>query len=125
MKQKNHYSYFTGQIHFTMQSWSRQHVYALTEFSKGRLTFRAWLPFNYTSPLLFRIAYIHQLIDLTAGSVLHVDCDGPICRLLVHVCCHIKIMECRLKKIGSIFRKFVLQHVLQYCIQVGVLILYV
>jgi len=85
----------------------------LTEFSKGRLTFRAWLPFNYTSPLLFRIVYIHQLIGLTAGSVLHVGCDGLICGLLVHVCCQIEIMECRLRKIGrdrDNLRKSVLQH---------------
>ncbi|XP_070156717.1 uncharacterized protein [Polyergus mexicanus] len=85
----------------------------LTEFSKGRLTFRAWLPFNYTSPSLFRIVYIHQLIGLTAGSVLHVACDGLICGLLVHVCCQIEIMECRLRKINrnrDILRKSLLQH---------------
>lgn len=85
----------------------------LTEFSKGRLTFRAWLPFNYTSPSLFRIVYIHQLIGLTAGSVLHVACDGLICGLLVHVCCQIEIMECRLRKIArnrDILRKSLLQH---------------
>ncbi|KAL6422691.1 hypothetical protein ACFW04_010732 [Cataglyphis niger] len=85
----------------------------LTEFSKGRLTFRAWLPFNYTSPSLFRIVYIHQLIGLTAGSVLHVACDGLICGLLVHVCCQIEIMECRLRKISrnrDILRKSLLQH---------------
>ncbi|KAF3054568.1 Odorant receptor 164 [Nylanderia fulva] len=85
----------------------------LTEFGKGRLTFRAWLPFNYTSPSLFRIVYIHQLISLTAGSVLHVACDGLICGLLVHVCCQIEIMECRLRKVAhnpEILHKSVLQH---------------
>nr|XP_012228790.1 PREDICTED: LOW QUALITY PROTEIN: odorant receptor Or1 [Linepithema humile] len=85
----------------------------LTEFNKGRLTFRAWLPFDYTSPSLFRLVYMHQLIGLTAGSVLHVACDGLICGLLVHVCCQISIIECRLKKIAcnrGILRECVLQH---------------
>ncbi|KAL6267818.1 hypothetical protein P5V15_000890 [Pogonomyrmex californicus] len=73
----------------------------LTEFSKRRLTFRAWLPFNYSSSSLFYIVYVHQLIGLTAGSVLHVACDGLICGLLVHVCCQIEIIECRLRKVAN------------------------
>jgi len=85
----------------------------LTEFRNGRLTFRAWLPFNYSSPFLFRIVYLHQLISLTVGSVLHVACDGLICGLLVHICCQIEIIECRLRKIvcdrGNL-RDCVLQH---------------
>ncbi|XP_018374269.1 PREDICTED: odorant receptor 4-like [Trachymyrmex cornetzi] len=85
----------------------------LTEFRKGRLTFRAWLPFDYSSSSLFHIVYAHQLISLTAGSILHVACDGLICGLLVHVCCQIEIIECRLQKVAhdqDILRKSVLQH---------------
>ncbi|KAL0116285.1 hypothetical protein PUN28_011245 [Cardiocondyla obscurior] len=86
----------------------------LTEFRKGRLTFRAWLPFDYSSSSLFRIVYVHQLISLTAGSILQVACDGLICGLLVHVCCQIEIIECRLRKLADkrpdILRESVLQH---------------
>ncbi|XP_011050400.1 PREDICTED: uncharacterized protein LOC105143647 [Acromyrmex echinatior] len=85
----------------------------LTEFRKGRLTFRAWLPFDYSSSSLFHIVYMHQLISLTAGSILHVACDGLLCGLLMHVCCQIEIIECRLQKVAhdqDILRKSVLQH---------------
>ncbi|XP_011882823.1 PREDICTED: odorant receptor Or1-like isoform X2 [Vollenhovia emeryi] len=85
----------------------------LTEFRRGRLTFRAWLPFDYSSSSLYRIVYAHQLISLTAGSMLHIACDGLICGLLVHVCCQIEILECRLRRIAhdqDILRESVMQH---------------
>lgn len=70
----------------------------LTEFKKGNLTFRAWLPFDYSSSLLFFFVYAHQLISFTVGSVHHVACDSLICGLLVHICCQLEILECRIRK---------------------------
>lgn len=85
----------------------------LTEFKKGKLTFRAWLPFDYSSPLLFLFVYAHQLISFTVGSVHHVACDSLICGLLVHICCQLEILECRIRK-GTrnpkILRDCVFQH---------------
>lgn len=85
----------------------------LTEFGKGNLTFRAWLPFDYSSPLLFPLVYAHQLIGFTIGSVHHVACDSLICGFLVHICCQIEILEHRLRKSAynpNILRECVLQH---------------
>ncbi|XP_036140054.1 odorant receptor Or1 [Monomorium pharaonis] len=85
----------------------------LTEFRKGNLTFRGWLPFNYSSPLLFPIVYAHQLISFTMGSVHHVACDSLICGFLVHICCQIEILEHRLRKSAhnpKSLRECVLQH---------------
>ncbi|XP_024869614.1 odorant receptor Or1-like isoform X1 [Temnothorax curvispinosus] len=85
----------------------------LTEFGKGNLTFRAWLPFDYSSPLLFPFVYAHQLISFTIGSVHHVACDSLICGFLVHICCQIEILEHRLRKSvydPNIIRECVLQH---------------
>lgn len=85
----------------------------LTDYKKDKLTFRAWLPFDYSSTTLFHFTYFHQLISLTVGSVLHVACDGLICGLLLHICCQIDILSCRLKNIvhnPKILRNCVIQH---------------
>ncbi|XP_018317852.1 odorant receptor Or1-like [Mycetomoellerius zeteki] len=85
----------------------------LTDFRRRTLTFRAWLPYDYSSPILFHITYAHQLISLIIGSVLHVACDGLICGLLVHICCQIKILESRLRRIAhepGILPECILQH---------------
>lgn len=72
----------------------------LTDYKEEKLTFRAWLPFDYyASKTIFHLTYFHQLISLTIGSVLHVACDGLICGLLLHICCQIEILSYRLKKI--------------------------
>ncbi|XP_070518394.1 odorant receptor 94a-like [Cardiocondyla obscurior] len=71
----------------------------IVDYRKYRLAFRAWLPFNLSSPMLFQIAYAHQSIGITAGSVIQVACDSLICGLLMHICSQLEIMECHLKKI--------------------------
>jgi len=83
------------------------------DYRKHNLAFRAWLPFNYSSPMLFRIAYFHQSISLTVGSILHLACDSLICGLLMHICSQLEILECRLKKTINkphIFWECVIQH---------------
>lgn len=71
----------------------------LTEFRKGNLTYREWLPYDYSSDTyLFYVTYFHQLISLTVASLVNVACDNIICGLLLHICGHIEILECRLKK---------------------------
>ncbi|XP_011694270.1 PREDICTED: putative odorant receptor 71a, partial [Wasmannia auropunctata] len=85
----------------------------LTDYRKEKLTFRAWLPFDYSSTALFHFTYFHQLISLTVGSVLHVACDGLICGLLLHICCQLEILSCRFKDIvhnPKILRDCVIQH---------------
>nr|XP_012228783.1 PREDICTED: odorant receptor Or1-like [Linepithema humile] len=86
----------------------------LTDYRKEKLTFRAWLPFDYySSTTVFHFTYFHQLISLTVGSVLHVACDGLICGLLLHICCQIEILSYRLKKIvrnPKTLRDCVIQH---------------
>lgn len=84
------------------------------DYRKHKLTFRAWLPFNYSSPMLFRIVYAHQSISLTAGSVLHIACDSLVCGLLMHICSQLEILECHLKKIVDkphFLRECVIQHI--------------
>ncbi|XP_018403362.1 PREDICTED: uncharacterized protein LOC108780224 [Cyphomyrmex costatus] len=73
-----------------------------TVFSKRNLTYRAWLPYDYySSSIIFCLTYAHQLISLTAGSLVNVGCDSLICGLLVQICCQIEILECRLSKVSN------------------------
>lgn len=71
----------------------------MTNFSERKLTYRAWVPFEYSSMTLYCILYIHQLIGLTMGALVNVACDSLICGLLVHVCCQYEILTYRLNRI--------------------------
>ncbi|XP_011705963.1 PREDICTED: odorant receptor 94a-like [Wasmannia auropunctata] len=96
-----------------------------TMFRKGNLTYRAWLPYDYnSSTIVFCLTYAHQLISLTAGSLVNVACDSLICGLLVHICCQIEILECRLSKISDnhdALRDCVRHHdsILQYALELN------
>ncbi|XP_067207948.1 odorant receptor 94a-like [Linepithema humile] len=70
-------------------------------FRKRKLTYRAWLPFNYSSTTMFCLTYSHQLLSLCAGGFLNVACDTLICGLLVHISCQIEILAYRLREIMS------------------------
>lgn len=84
-----------------------------TSFRIRKLTYRAWLPFDYSPTLLFYLMYTHQLISLTLTGVINVACDTLICGLLVHICCQIEILTYRLRKLISysgVLRDCVRQH---------------
>ncbi|XP_071572194.1 odorant receptor 67c-like [Temnothorax nylanderi] len=65
------------------------------------LAFRAWLPFDYSSTLLFYLTYTYQMIAMIAAAVVTVGCDTLICGLLVHICCQIEILTYRLRRFIS------------------------
>ncbi|XP_011050406.1 PREDICTED: odorant receptor 46a, isoform A-like [Acromyrmex echinatior] len=96
-----------------------------TMFRKGNLTYRAWLPYDYySSNIIFCLTYAHQLISLTAGSLVNVACDSLICGLLMHICCQIEILECRLSKVSNddgTLRDCVRHHdsILQYALKLN------
>ncbi|KAH0947020.1 OrE20 [Eciton burchellii] len=85
-----------------------------TDFKEHSLTFRAWLPYDHrSSPVLFHLTYVHQLVGFIMGSILHLACDGVICGLLVHIYGQLEILESRLRRIArepDIIRNCVLQH---------------
>lgn len=67
-----------------------------TNFRRGNLTYKAWLPFNYSSPVLFYLTYAHQLMSMATSALVNLACDCFICGLLLHICCQIEILEHRL-----------------------------
>ncbi|CAL1676387.1 unnamed protein product [Lasius platythorax] len=71
----------------------------MTNFGQRKLTFRAWVPFEYSSMTLFCLLYIHQLMGLIVGALLNAACDGLICGLMVHICSQFEILAYRLRTI--------------------------
>lgn len=69
-----------------------------TDFRRGELAYREWIPYEYSTGIMYYIIYFRQLISLTAASVVNVAYDCLICGLLLHIYCQIEILECRLKK---------------------------
>jgi len=72
-------------------------VSLLTNFKKRQLSFRGWVPYDYSSFVLFCFTYVHQYIGVISASLVNVACDSLIVGLLLHICCQIMILECRLK----------------------------
>lgn len=69
------------------------------EFKKRNLTYKAWIPFDYSSPVIYILVYIHQLIGMATSGIVNVACEGVICGLLLHICCQLDILGYRLTKI--------------------------
>ncbi|XP_024894161.1 odorant receptor 94b-like isoform X2 [Temnothorax curvispinosus] len=69
----------------------------LTNFRKRQLSFRGWVPFDYSSFVIFCFTYAHQYIGVISGSFVNVACDSLIVGLLLHLCCQITILQYRLK----------------------------
>ncbi|XP_070518436.1 odorant receptor 46a-like isoform X4 [Cardiocondyla obscurior] len=85
----------------------------LTDFRQRKLTYREWVPYDYSSYMLFCITYIHQFISTFYCASVNVACDTLICGFLMHVYCQIEILEHRLKKIldnQSILRSCIRHH---------------
>lgn len=73
----------------------------LTDFRHKRLTYREWVPYNYSSHMAFCFTYAQQMISTFHCATVNVACDTLICAFLMHVCCQLEIMEYRLKKLSN------------------------
>lgn len=81
------------------------------DFMKGNLTFKAWIPFDYTSPIIFFFVFTHQIIGMSICATVNVACDSLISGFLQEICCQLEILEYRLTKISYD------QHILYNCIR--------
>jgi len=86
----------------------------LPVFRKGKLIYRVWLPYDYYSSMtVYCLTHAYQLISIMLGVLINVTTDTLICGLLLHICCQIEILECRLNRMPGdhdILRDCVLQH---------------
>ncbi|XP_017766521.1 PREDICTED: odorant receptor 46a-like [Eufriesea mexicana] len=71
----------------------------VTDFANRKLTYRAWLPFNYSLPNYYYVTYFHQIVALIGTSLVNVACDVIVCGLFVHMCSQLEILKHRLKGI--------------------------
>ncbi|XP_048267493.1 odorant receptor 46a-like [Bombus terrestris] len=73
----------------------------LTDFRHGRLKFRAWIPYDYNSPLLFLFSFIHQILATVFSTNLNIVCDCLFSGILIHIYCQFEILEHRMKNITT------------------------
>nr|XP_012230862.1 PREDICTED: odorant receptor 46a, isoform A-like [Linepithema humile] len=69
------------------------------DFTNRRLTYKAWVPFNYSSTGSYYLVYTHQMIAMSTSGIVNVACESIIFGLLLHICCQFEILEYRLTKI--------------------------
>lgn len=69
------------------------------DFIKRNLTYKAWIPFDYSSPSVYFIVYIHQIIAMSTSGIVNVACESLFCGFLLHICCQFEILEYRLTKL--------------------------
>ncbi|XP_011705259.1 PREDICTED: odorant receptor Or1-like [Wasmannia auropunctata] len=88
-------------------------VSLMTNFKKRQLTLPGWVPYNYSSFMLFCLTHTHQHVGVITASLVNVSCDSLIVGLLLHLCCQITILQYRLKGVingQNTLRACVLQH---------------
>lgn len=81
------------------------------DFMKGNLTYKAWVPFNYTQPIIFYFVFTHQMIGMSICAAVNVAIDSLVSGLLQEICCQFEILEYRLTKILDD------QHILRDCVR--------
>lgn len=69
------------------------------DLPKENLTYRAWLPFDYTPPSVFYFVFTHQLIGMMITAAVNVACDSLISGFLQQICCQLEILKYRLTKV--------------------------
>ncbi|XP_011882832.1 PREDICTED: odorant receptor 46a, isoform A-like isoform X2 [Vollenhovia emeryi] len=72
-----------------------------TDFSHKRLKYREWVPYDYSSYVIFCLTYAQQMLSACHCAVVNVATDSLMCGFLMHICCQIEILEYRLKKISN------------------------
>ncbi|XP_011882841.1 PREDICTED: odorant receptor 46a, isoform A-like isoform X2 [Vollenhovia emeryi] len=72
-----------------------------TDFRYKRLKYREWIPYDYSSYMIFCITYVQQLLSGGYGAIINVAIDSLMFGFLMHICCQIEILEYRLKKVSS------------------------
>lgn len=83
----------TGAIHFLLS--------LMTSFRKRQLALPGWVPYDYSSFIIFCFTYVHQYVGVASASLINVACDSLIVGLILHLCCQITILQYRFKGIIS------------------------
>ncbi|XP_076761374.1 odorant receptor 46a-like [Xylocopa sonorina] len=86
----------------------------LTNFQHGRLTYNSWIPYNYTSEILFPLTFAFQLAPIVVLSLVHGAADALFFGVLTQIYCQFDILLFRLNDVTAIsqgtLQKFVRHH---------------
>ncbi|XP_076634650.1 uncharacterized protein LOC143348387 [Colletes latitarsis] len=69
------------------------------DFRAGRLAYRGWIPYNYSSFHMFTITYVYQATSITVATFYNIAVDCLFSGLLIHVYCQFEILQNRLENI--------------------------
>lgn len=69
----------------------------LRDVPKGDLYYKAWIPFNYTSPSRFWTAYVHQVIAHYFDLCMHAGYDTLAPGMMIHACAQFAILGHRFR----------------------------
>lgn len=81
------------------------------DFMKGNLTYKAWVPFDYTPSIIFYFVFTHQMVGMSITAAVNVACDNLVSGLLQEISCQLEILEYRLTKVSHD------QHFLHDCVR--------
>ncbi|XP_076648499.1 odorant receptor Or1-like isoform X2 [Halictus rubicundus] len=98
---------FMGAIQITMMA-----MWISTPILQGKnrkLAFRAWFPYNYSSPTLYTVTYLYQAVALTFETSMHVACDTLFSGMLICIYGQLEILGHRLQQITNDEGKSVIQ----------------
>ncbi|CAL7950591.1 unnamed protein product [Xylocopa violacea] len=73
----------------------------LTNFTHGRLTYRAWIPYDYTTTIVYSLTFASQLIYILMQSLVHLATDILFVGVLMQVCCQFEILLSRLNNLEA------------------------
>jgi len=72
---------------------------------EGQLPFRMWVPYDYTSPFLFWLTSIQELVATTFGAIVNVATETTVLGFCLQICAQIEILKHRLQKMMKSSKK--------------------
>ncbi|KAK9309038.1 hypothetical protein QLX08_001218 [Tetragonisca angustula] len=70
-------------------------------YKRGKLKFRVWTPYDYSSPLLLLLSFIHQILATIFSTNLNVVYDCFFSGIMLHIYSQFEILEHRMKNITT------------------------
>ena len=71
------------------------------DYRRGKLKFRVWTPYDHSSPFLFLLSFIHQILATIFSTNLNVVYDSFFSGIMLHIYSQFEILEHRMKNIGT------------------------
>jgi len=72
---------------------------------EGELPYRMWVPYDYTSPLLFWFTSIQEVVAVIFGTIVNVATETTVLGFCLQICAQIEILKHRLQKMMKSSKK--------------------